>query len=145
MQVIFTPCTEEQAQDVVALFLALGYTENPFPDSLTWDKGETGIGSFSDGTFSTLWDGNWAKILTIDELRKRVSDRGVIASDVSKDIALFVGFYFWSGFNKRTLFSEFDEIYSMAKEFVDTHPPCKTWEDSSFEEAMYEFIKSKQS
>jgi hypothetical protein len=60
---------------------------------------------------------------------------------MEKDKALFVAFYFWSGYNKQTLFQEFDTIYELADKFVKTYSQDKNWEDESFEEYMDNFIK----
>jgi hypothetical protein len=60
---------------------------------------------------------------------------------MEKDKALFVAFYFWSGYNKQTLFQEFDTIYELADKFVQTYSQDDTWEDESFEEYMDKFIR----
>ena len=60
---------------------------------------------------------------------------------MEKDKALFVAFYFWGGYNKQSLFQEFDSIYELANKFVQTYDPNDTWEDESFEEYMDKFIR----
>jgi hypothetical protein len=60
---------------------------------------------------------------------------------MEKDKALFVGFYFWSGYNKQSLFQEFDMVYELANEFVQTYDQNDNWEDISFEEYMDKFIR----
>lgn len=60
---------------------------------------------------------------------------------MEKDKALFVAFYFWSGYNKSTLFQEFDMVYELADKFVQTYDQDDTWEDESFEEYMDKFIR----
>lgn len=60
---------------------------------------------------------------------------------MEKDKALFVAFYFWGGYNKQSLFQEFDTIYELADKFVQTYDPNDTWEDESFEEYMDKFIR----
>jgi hypothetical protein len=60
---------------------------------------------------------------------------------MEKDKAIFLAFYFWSGYNKQTMWQEFDNVYELAEKFVQTYDPNDTWEDISFEEYMDEFIK----
>lgn len=60
---------------------------------------------------------------------------------MEKDKALFVGFFYWSGYNKQTLWQTFDEVYELAEKFVKTYDPEDTWEDESFEEYMDTFIR----
>jgi hypothetical protein len=60
---------------------------------------------------------------------------------MEKDKALFVAFYFWSGYNSKSLWQEFDTIYELADKFVKTYSQDKNWEDESFEEYMDNFIK----
>jgi hypothetical protein len=60
---------------------------------------------------------------------------------MEKDKALFVAFYFWSGYNSKSLWQEFDKIYELADKFVKTYSQDKNWEDESFEEYMDNFIK----
>lgn len=60
---------------------------------------------------------------------------------MENDKALFVAFYFWGGYNKQTLWQEFDKVYELADKFVQTYSQDDTWEDRSFEEYMDEFIK----
>lgn len=60
---------------------------------------------------------------------------------MEKDKALFVGFFFWSGYNKQTLWQDFDKVYELADKFVQTYDPEDTWEDESFEEYMDKFIR----
>ena len=60
---------------------------------------------------------------------------------MEKDKALFVAFYFWSGYNKQTLWQEFDKVYELADKFVQTYSQDDTWEDRSFEEYMDDFIR----
>lgn len=64
---------------------------------------------------------------------------------MEKDKALFVAFYFWGGYNKRSLWQEFDKVYELAEKFVQTYDPNKKWEDQSFEEFMEHFILSHES
>lgn len=59
---------------------------------------------------------------------------------MENDKALFVSFYFWSGYNKQTLWQEFDKVYELADKFVQTYSQDDTWENRSFEEYMDEFI-----
>lgn len=59
---------------------------------------------------------------------------------MENDKALFVAFYFWSGYNKQTLWQEFDKVYELADKFVQTYSQDDTWENRSFEEYMDEFI-----
>lgn len=66
----------------------------------------------------------------------------LVSDSTQKDLALFIAFYFWSGYNKQSLFQEYDEVYAMAQEFVSTYSQDETWEDRSFEEAMESFIKN---
>lgn len=60
---------------------------------------------------------------------------------MEKDKALFVAFYFWSGYNKQTLWQDFDMVYELADKFVQTYSQDDTWEDESFEEYMDKFIR----
>jgi hypothetical protein len=60
---------------------------------------------------------------------------------MEKDKALFVAFYFWGGYDKQTLWQEFDSVYELAEKFVQTYDPNDKWEDRSIEEYMDEFIK----
>ena len=60
---------------------------------------------------------------------------------MEKDKALFVSFYFWSGYNKQTLWQDFDMVYELADKFVQSYSQDDTWEDESFEEYMYSFIR----
>lgn len=60
---------------------------------------------------------------------------------MEKDKALFVAFYFWSGYNKQTLWQDFDMIYELANKFVQSYDQDDTWEDESFEEYMDSFIR----
>jgi hypothetical protein len=60
---------------------------------------------------------------------------------MEKDKALFVAFYFWGGYNKQTLWQEFDKVYELADKFVQTYSQDDTWEDESFEEYMDNFIR----
>ncbi len=60
---------------------------------------------------------------------------------MEKDKALFVAFYFWGGYNKQTLWQDFDMIYELADKFVQSYSPYYTWEDVSFEEYMDSFIR----
>jgi hypothetical protein len=59
---------------------------------------------------------------------------------MEKDKALFVAFYFWGGYNKQTLWQDFDMVYELADKFVQTYSPLYNWEDVSFEEYMRKFI-----
>lgn len=59
---------------------------------------------------------------------------------MEKDKALFVAFYFWGGYNKQTLWQDFDMVYELADKFVQSYSPYYTWEDVSFEEYMHNFI-----
>lgn len=59
---------------------------------------------------------------------------------MENDKALFVAFYFWSGYNKQSLWQEFDKIYELADKFVQSYSQDDTWEDESFEEYMDNFI-----
>jgi hypothetical protein len=60
---------------------------------------------------------------------------------MENDKALFVAFYFWSGYNRQSVWQEFDAIYQLADKFVQTYSQDKTWEDESFEEYMDNFIR----
>lgn len=60
---------------------------------------------------------------------------------MEKDKALFVGFFFWGGYNKQSLWQDFDKVYELADKFVQTYDPEDTWEDESFEEYMDKFIR----
>ena len=60
---------------------------------------------------------------------------------MENDKALFVAFYFWGGYNKQSLWQEFDKIYELADKFVQSYSQDKTWEDESFEEYMDNFIR----
>ena len=60
---------------------------------------------------------------------------------MEKDKAIFVAFYFWSGYNKQTMWQEFDNIYELAEKFVQTYDSNDTWEDINFEEYMDKFIR----
>ena len=60
---------------------------------------------------------------------------------MEKDKALFVAFYFWSGYNKQTLWQDFDMVYELADKFVQSYSPLYNWEDVSFEEYMDSFIR----
>jgi len=64
-------------------------------------------------------------------------------NDIEKDKAFFVACFYWSGYEKWTVFQSFDTVYQWAEEFVQTYDPNKTWEDESFEEYMENFIKLK--
>lgn len=59
---------------------------------------------------------------------------------MEKDKALFIAFYFWGGYNRQSVFQEFDIIYELADKFVQTYSQDDTWEDESFEEHMDKFI-----
>mgnify|MGYP000446817793 CR=1 FL=1 len=59
---------------------------------------------------------------------------------MENDKALFVAFYFWGGYNRQTLWQEFDKIYELADRFVNSYSQDKTWEDESFEEYMHNYI-----
>ena len=59
---------------------------------------------------------------------------------MENDKALFVAFYFWGGYNKQSVWQEFDKIYELADKFVQSYSQDKTWEDESFEEFMHNFI-----
>ena len=65
----------------------------------------------------------------------------LINKNMEKDKALFVAFYFWSGYNKQTLWQDFDMVYELADKFVQTYSQDDTWEDESFEEYMDKFIR----
>jgi len=58
-----------------------------------------------------------------------------------KDRALFVGYFYWGGYNESSIWQSFDEVYSLSSKFVNSYDPDKTWEDDSFEEYMESFIK----
>lgn len=60
---------------------------------------------------------------------------------MENDKALFVAFYFWSGYNTQSLWQEFDKIYELADKFVQSYSQDDTWEDESFEEYMDKFIR----
>ena len=60
---------------------------------------------------------------------------------MENDKALFVAFYFWGGYNKQSLWQEFDKIYELADKFVQSYSQDDTWEDESFEEYMDKFIR----
>jgi hypothetical protein len=60
---------------------------------------------------------------------------------MENDKALFVAFYFWGGYNKQSVWQEFDKIYELADKFVQSYSQDKTWEDESFEEYMDNFIR----
>jgi hypothetical protein len=60
---------------------------------------------------------------------------------MENDKALFVAFYFWSGYNRYSVWQEFDKIYELADKFVQSYSQDKTWEDESFEEYMDNFIR----
>jgi hypothetical protein len=59
---------------------------------------------------------------------------------MENDKALFVAFYFWGGYNRYSVWQEFDKIYELADKFVQSYSQDKTWEDESFEEYMHNFI-----
>ena len=60
----------------------------------------------------------------------------------AKERALFVAFYYWQvGHPNATLWQTFDDVYALSGEFVQTYSPEDTWEDTSFEDYMLEFIK----
>jgi hypothetical protein len=61
---------------------------------------------------------------------------------MEKDKALFIAYYFCSGYNQQTMWQEFDKIYEFAEQFVQTYSQDDTWEDRSFEEYMDDFIKT---
>ena len=60
---------------------------------------------------------------------------------MENDKALFVAFYFWGGYNKQSVWQEFDKIYELADKFVQSYSQDDTWEDESFEEYMDNFIR----
>jgi len=63
-------------------------------------------------------------------------------ADEAKERALFVAFYYWQiGHPNATLWQTFDDVYALSGEFVQTYSPDDTWEDTSFEDYMLEFIK----
>jgi hypothetical protein len=61
--------------------------------------------------------------------------------NMENDKTLFVAFYFWGGYNKQSVWQEFDKIYELADKFVQSYSQDKTWEDESFEEYMDNFIR----
>jgi hypothetical protein len=64
------------------------------------------------------------------------------AADEAKERALFVAFSYWQvGHPNATLWQTFDDVYALSGEFVQTYSPEDTWEDTSFEDYMLEFIK----
>lgn len=63
---------------------------------------------------------------------------------MEKDKALFVAFYFWGGYNKGSVWQEFDRVHELAEKFVQTYDPNETWEEESFEEFMEHFILSHE-
>lgn len=79
---------------------------------------------------------------TWDEIEHMGSDvyREIDPAVRTKDRTLFVAFYFWGGYNKQTLWQEFDKVYELADEFVKSYSQYDGWEDRSFEEYMHEFI-----
>ena len=60
---------------------------------------------------------------------------------MEKDKALFIGFYFWCGYHKQSLWEEFDKVYTLADKFVQTYAQDKKWGEESFEEYMDKFIR----
>jgi hypothetical protein len=63
-------------------------------------------------------------------------------AEEAKERALFVAFYYWQvGHPNATLWQTFDDVYALSGEFVQTYSPEDTWEDTSFEDYMLEFIK----
>ena len=62
-----------------------------------------------------------------------------------KDKALFVAYFYWSGYNKETLFQSFDKVYEVAELFVNSYPEDRIWGadegGEDFEEYMEKFIK----
>jgi len=63
-------------------------------------------------------------------------------AEEAKERALFVAFYYWQvGHPNATLWQTFDDVYALSGEFVQTYSPEDTWEDTSFEDYMREFIK----
>jgi hypothetical protein len=63
-------------------------------------------------------------------------------AEEAKERALFVAFYYWQvGHPRATLWVTFDDVYALSGEFVQTYSPDDTWEDTSFEDYMLEFIK----
>ena len=63
-------------------------------------------------------------------------------AEEAKERALFVAFYYWQvGHPRATQWVTFDDVYDMSGEFVQTYSPDDTWEDTSFEDYMLEFIK----
>ena len=64
--------------------------------------------------------------------------------DEAKERALFVAFYYQEvGHPKATLWQTFDDVYALSGEFVQTYSPEDTWEDTSFEDYMVEFIRAR--
>ena len=61
--------------------------------------------------------------------------------NMENDKTLFVAFYFWGGYNKQSVWQEFDKIYELADKFVQSYSQDKTWEDESFGEYMDNFIR----
>ena len=47
---------------------------------------------------------------------------------MEKDKALFIGFYFWCGYHKQSLWEEFDKVYRLADKFVQTYAKIKSGE-----------------
>jgi hypothetical protein len=65
-------------------------------------------------------------------------------AEEAKERALFVAFYYHEvGHPKATLWQTFDDVYAMSGEFVQTYSPEDTWEDTSFEDYMLEFIRAR--
>lgn len=63
-------------------------------------------------------------------------------AEEAKERALFVAFYYWQvGHPNATLWQTFDDVYALSGEFVQTYSPEDTWEDTSFEDYMLEFIR----
>lgn len=64
-------------------------------------------------------------------------------AEEAKERALFVAYFYWAGYHTKSLLETFDNVYALSGEFVQTYSPEDTWEDTSFEEFMDQFIKEK--
>ena len=62
-------------------------------------------------------------------------------AEEAKERALFVAFFYWAGYHTKSLWQTFDDVYALSGRFVQTYSPDDTWEDTSFEEFMDQFIK----
>jgi hypothetical protein len=99
--------------------------------------------SFDSSELVYLSDAELATL--IHELQPAVEQMAQFSQvQEAQERALFVAFYYWQvGHPNATLWQTFDDVYALSGEFVQTYSPDDTWEDTSFEDYMLEFIKAR--